>query len=77
MQKAQQMGAQIRDDQKKNSHLAQFLTYLFSAVTDDEIRTMSVELFSRPDQNNLTMTLAIYEMLALFLPFYTAKSHES
>lgn len=50
MQKAQQLGAQIRDDQKKNAHLAQFLTYLFNTVNDEEIRTISVELFSRPDQ---------------------------
>ncbi len=77
MKKAQQMGAQIKDDQKKNAHLAQFLTYLISTVDKDEIRTMSVELFSRPDQTGLTMTLAIFEMLALFLPFYTSKVYES
>ncbi|MBP6910264.1 hypothetical protein KBC03_01560 [Patescibacteria group bacterium] len=53
MQKAKQMGQQIQGDQKKNAHLAQFLTYLFSAVNDDEIRSTTVELFSRPDQSNM------------------------
>ena len=49
MQKAKHIGAQIRDDQKINTQLAQFLTYLFGTVQHDEIRTMSVELFSKPD----------------------------
>ena len=77
MKKAQQMGAHIRDDQQKNSELAKFLTYLFGAISDDAIRATAVTLFTRPDQTNLNMTLAIYEMLALFLPFYIAKTEES
>lgn len=71
------MGAQIRDDQKKNAHLAQFLTYLFGAVNNDEIWSTSVELFSKMDANNMSQTLAIFEMLALFLPFYAAKAQET
>lgn len=76
MQKAQQLGSQIRDDQKKNAHLAQFLTYLIGAVQSDEIRTVTVELFSKPDQTGVSTTLALYEMIALFLPFYATKAHE-
>jgi len=76
MQKAAQMGSQIRDDQKKNNHLAQFLTFVFTAVQNDEIRSMSVELFSKPDPVSGTQTLAIYELVALFLPFYSYKAQE-
>lgn len=76
MQKAAQMGGQIRDDQKKNGHLAQFLTFLFSAVQHDDIRAMSVELFSRQDASMLNQTLAIYELVAMFLPFYSYKAQE-
>lgn len=76
MQKAAQMGGQIRDDQKKNGFLSQFLTFLFSAVQNDDIRAMAVELFSRPDQNGTNQTLSIYEMTALFLPFYAMKAQE-
>ncbi len=49
MQKATHMGAQIRDDQQKHNHLAQFLTFLFGAVQNDDIWSMSVELFSKAD----------------------------
>lgn len=76
MQKAQQMSSQIHGDQKKNTQVAQFLTFLFSAVQDDGIREVTVELFSKPDQVSNTMTLAVYEMIGLFLPFYAYKAHE-
>lgn len=74
MQKAQQMGAVIRDDQKKNLHIAQFLTYLFSAVQDEAIWVIVVEVFTK--YNTAGPTLAVHEMVAMFLPFYAAKADE-
>lgn len=76
MQKAAHMGSQIRDDQKKNTHLAQFLTFLFGAVQNDDIWSMSVELFSKNDPVSGAQSLAIYELIALFLPFYSYKAQE-
>ena len=76
MQKAAQMGSQIRDDQKKNTHLAQFLTFLFGAVQNDEIWSAAVELFSSMDTKINAQVLAIYELVALFLPFYSYKAQE-
>lgn len=68
------MGAFIRDDQKKNLHIAQFLTYLFSAIQDEAIRVMAVEMFTK--YTTAGPSLAVNEMVAMFLAFYAAKADE-
>ena len=69
------MGGVIRDDHKKNTAIAHFLTFLFSAVSDDDIWAMVVDLFSVADGLG-SKSLAIYELIALFLPLYTLKAEE-
>lgn len=77
MQKAAYVGGQIRDDQIKNSFLAQFLTFLFQSIQHDEIWAMAVELFSKPSEAlGWWATLLLHEMVALFLPFYAYKAQE-
>lgn len=75
MQKASQMGGAIREDQKKNSAIAHFFTFLFSAISDEDIWAMVVDLFSTNDGVG-AKSLAIYEIIALFLPLYALKADE-
>ena len=76
MQKAAQIGGQIRDDQHKNSHIAQFLSFLFSQITSDDVRAMSVDLFSELAENGVDKNLKLHEMIAIFLPLYASKAHD-
>lgn len=68
--KAALIGGQIRDDSKKNAHLAQFLEFLFSAIKSDAVWTKVIPLCTRTDSTGKGQTLSLHELIAFFVPFY-------
>jgi hypothetical protein len=74
--KAAMIGGQIREDNKKNAHLAQFLEFLFSAVQSDAVWTKVIPLCTRADITGKVQTLSLHELIAFFVPFFPAEAEQ-
>lgn len=77
MQKAAQIGWQIKWDTKQNAHIASFLEVLFDEVKNDAIWEMAVDLCSKPDDTWYGMMLSVHELIILFVPFFPSQFEHS